>query len=145
MENQEPKHLKVLRIIGFSLISIGVILLFLGLFVVKMEFGSNDEIAHPAVYVPGIFLCVFSIPCLFLGYSAKIQKAQIATQKYIQGETKADLTEMADTGAEIVAPAVKKISKAVKDGVKKETVFCKHCGVEIDADSTFCKSCGKKQ
>ena len=144
MENQEPKHLKVLRIIGFSLIAVGVFLILLEIFVLRMD-SAGDSVPRLDLCIPGIFLCVFSFPCLFLGYSAKIQKAQIATQKYIQGETKADLTEMADTGAEIVAPAVKKISKAVKDGVKKETVFCKHCGVEIDADSTFCKSCGKKQ
>ena len=25
------------------------------------------------------------------------------------------------------------------------TIFCKHCGEKIDADSVFCKSCGKQQ
>ena len=27
----------------------------------------------------------------------------------------------------------------------EETIFCKHCGAKIDADSKFCKSCGKEQ
>lgn len=145
MENKEPRHLKVLRIVGFSLVAVGVILFTLGIFVVKLNEGVFGETAHPGLYVPGIFLCFLSIPCLILGYSARIQKAHIATQKYIQGETKEDLTEMADTTAEIVSPAVTKITKAVKAGAKKDTMFCKHCGAEIDSDSKFCKVCGKKQ
>ena len=145
MENKEPRHLKVLRIIGFSLVAVGVILFVLGIFVVKLNRGVSGEISHPALYVPGIFLCFFSVPCLFLGYSARIQKAQIATQKYIQGEAKEDLSEMANTTADIVSPAVAKITKAVKKGAKNDTMFCKHCGAEIDSDSKFCKKCGKEQ
>ena len=139
MENKEPKHLKVCRILGFTFIVLAVALIVMGAIAIS---ASKVGIA---MLIPGMFFLFFSAPCLFVGFSAKIQKAQIATQKYIQGETKEDLTEMAGTTADIVSPAVKKISKAVKDGVKNETMFCKHCGVEIDTDSTFCKSCGKKQ
>lgn len=146
MGNKEPKHLKVFRIIGYSILSLGIILIFLGVFVIKMDFGfEGDKISNPTLYVPGVFLCFFSIPCLFIGFSAKIQKAQIATQKYIQEENKQELTDIVDSGADILSPAVTKITKAVKDVDNKALVFCKYCGTEIDADSKFCKSCGKEQ
>lgn len=36
-------------------------------------------------------------------------------------------------------------ARALKDGLSKNVVYCKHCGAAIDEDSTFCKKCGKKQ
>ena len=36
-----------------------------------------------------------------------------------------------------------KTANAIANGVQK-TMFCKHCGARIDADSTFCSRCGKE-
>lgn len=64
MENQEPKHLKVLRIIGFSLISIGVILLFLGLLLWKWSLVTMMRLLillcmfQAYFYVCLVFLCL---------------------------------------------------------------------------------------
>ena len=59
-------------------------------------------------------------------------------------EKKGDLTDIADTGADIASGAIKKTVKAIKEGLK-DTKFCKHCGAEIDANSVFCNKCGKEQ
>ena len=32
-------------------------------------------------------------------------------------------------------------TKAIKEGLK-DTMYCKHCGKEVDVDSKFCKHCG---
>ena len=36
------------------------------------------------------------------------------------------------------------IVKAVKEGFDEPKMFCKHCGVKIDAASKFCNQCGKE-
>ena len=64
--------------------------------------------------------------------------------KEIQIQHKEDLTSIANKSADISSEAITKTTRAIKKGIK-DTKFCKHCGAEIDSDSTFCKSCGKKQ
>ena len=41
-------------------------------------------------------------------------------------------------------------AKAIEEGIKErfdeeETIYCKHCGEVIDADSKFCEKCRKEQ
>lgn len=55
------------------------------------------------------------------------------------------LRETANKTADIHKDAVKTIVHSVKDGLSDDnTVYCKHCGTQIDADSSFCKKCGKQ-
>ena len=37
------------------------------------------------------------------------------------------------------------LSTALILKLQKNTMFCKHCGINISRDSKFCKKCGKKQ
>ena len=47
---------------------------------------------------------------------------------------------------DIVDGAITETVRAVKRGItQKESMFCKHCGTQIDIDSKFCKKCGKEQ
>ena len=76
----------------------------------------------------------------------ELSKTSIRTQKYIQNENKEDLTDIANTVAEINANAVTTISRVTAQGFTHEnTIFCKECGAKIDADSKFCRHCGTKQ
>ena len=82
---------------------------------------------------------------LFVGFSPNIMSMNAKTVKYMQQENKEVLKDIATTSAEISEEAIVKKTKAVKKGlVSKETMYCKHCGQEIDADSKFCKKCGKE-
>lgn len=55
------------------------------------------------------------------------------------------LRETANKTADIHKGAVKTIVHSVKEGLSDDnTVYCKHCGAQIDADSSFCKKCGKQ-
>ena len=47
--------------------------------------------------------------------------------------------------ANISKDGVEITARAVKKGFSSETIYCKHCGNSIDADSRFCKTCGKEQ
>lgn len=142
---KEPKHFKTFRIVAFSLLFVGIILIILGCVVFRQEWGfDNDTIPNFGLMVPGIFLCFFSFPCFFLGFMPKINKMSIDSAKYMQESNKENLTDIANTTADIVDESITKVVSSVKKGMK-ETKFCKHCGAKIDKDSKFCKDCGKEQ
>lgn len=65
-------------------------------------------------------------------------------KKDIYDENGDTLRDLAEKDAELSAIKAKKLSRAIKDGLKDE-MFCKHCGSTIDRDSKFCKECGKEQ
>ena len=52
---------------------------------------------------------------------------------------------MVNTSVDVAEEAITKVTKAVKEGLKENQTYCKHCGVQIDSDSKFCSSCGKEQ
>lgn len=67
-------------------------------------------------------------------------------RKNILIENEDELRFSANKQAEINKDAIKTSMHAIKEGLtEEETVYCKHCGASIDADSKFCKSCGKEQ
>ena len=142
-EVKEPKHFLVLRILGFILLAVGITLVVLAWTVLGKPFMDTIEPSFAAL-VPGSFMAVLSLPVIIGGFSPKIAKLNAKGAKYIQQETKEDLKDIASTKADIHGEAITKSFKAVKKGLK-DTKYCKHCGAEIDADSTFCKECGKKQ
>lgn len=56
------------------------------------------------------------------------------------------LKNISNKEAEIKKEGIRTVVSAIKDGWdNNDTMFCKHCGAMIDADSKFCKSCGKEQ
>ena len=138
MSNNKPKHFIILKIIGIFLILVavyGLVLIFTGF----GDFESNK-------FMIGIMLTPFAfvggITCTVMGFKPEIAKMHSKSFKYIQEENKEDLKEIANTYSDITKEAVNTITKAVIDG-KNQTMYCKHCGKEIDKDSKFCSHCGK--
>ena len=89
-----------------------------------------------------IFLIAMFISPKFRG---KMMSRQIKAQKYMIDEVKDDLKSISDDMAFATKDGVKTVAGAIKDGFTKNSIFCKHCGSEIDEDSKFCKKCGKEQ
>lgn len=158
MEDNKNKKMKkptfylVMKIIGFSVLAIGLILLICGITknIPSMgQAGWFDAESAKNGLISGGVTCIFvSIALLITGFTPEIAKMSAKHQKYIQQETKEDLTDIANTSADIVDDAIVTTVKAVKKGLSEDeekSVFCKHCGKEIDFDSTFCKHCGKEQ
>lgn len=70
----------------------------------------------------------------------------VNSKNNIINQNKELLKEMANTQAEINKDAIKITANAIKEGLNNEaTMYCKHCGSVIDADSKYCKVCGKEQ
>lgn len=69
----------------------------------------------------------------------------IRSKKGILDENEEILNEIADRETEIEARQIKKKVRAIKEGLEEDTIYCKHCGKQIDSDSKFCKRCGKEQ
>ena len=74
----------------------------------------------------------------------KMGDAMIKAQNNIINNNEEILKETSDKTADIHKDAVKTIAHSIKEGLSDEDIiYCKHCGAQIDADSTFCKKCGK--
>ena len=139
---KKPLSFLILRIIGFCCLALAL----LGIVLVIVGFGDFET----NNFMIGGFLTTFGlftgIACTVASFLPEISKTTIRTQKYIQNENKEDLTDLANTAAEINANAVTTISRAAAQGFTQEnTVFCKECGAKIAADSKFCRHCGTKQ
>lgn len=139
-KHQKPSHLRILKIIGF----IGIGVLIIGVIMVVSgfrDFNSTRFMLGGFMTSVGLFAGFIGIT---VGFRPEITKLATKTAKYVQEENKEDLTDMADTGADIISGAVKKVASSVNDGMRKSK-FCKYCGAEIDEDSLYCSQCGKKQ
>ena len=138
--SNKPKHfllLKIVGVIGIATMIAGVVLSVKGF----GDFESNN-------FMIGSFLAVAGMAAGFsgimFGFSPEIAKARAKTTRYIQEENKEDLSAIATNPAEIMSDAVTTTASAVAEGIRK-TMFCKHCGKTIDADSKFCSHCGGEQ
>ena len=127
---------KLFGVLGFIVCLIGVIKLVNGF----GNFEDNSFITGTLMMSLGFF---FSVMGLVMGFRPEITKHSIKTAKYIQEHNKEELKEMMNTSAEIHLQAVTTTVEAVKAGMS-DTIFCKHCGQKIEADSQFCKYCGEK-
>ena len=134
-QNKKPKFFLILRIIGFSTLAIGLTLLTLGIFLGTDKFGF---------IIAGAMLTGISIMLIFVSFIPEFEKIMIANRRYVQEESKDDLTIIADNFADVSSGAVKKTAKSIKEGLR-DTKYCKYCGEEIDDDSVFCNKCGAKQ
>lgn len=137
--SNKPRMYLVFKIIGF----VGAIAAIVGMILAFVGFGDFES----SKFIIGIFLGTFGMMAagmgLTMGFSPEIAKFKAKSARYIQEKNKEDLTAIASNAAEIMSEAVKATTSTVMDGMRK-TMFCKHCGAKIDADSTFCSQCGKE-
>ena len=134
-----PRYFWIFKIIGvFGAVATvaGIVLAFTGF----GNFENNNFMIGSFLAVIGVMMTAVGIT---IGFGPEIAKARAKTIRYIQEENKEDLTAIANNRAEIMSDAVSTTAGAIVNGVQK-TMFCKHCGAKIDADSTFCSRCGKE-
>ena len=148
-KNKKPIIFLILKIVGFVLLAVGITLIIVSTTIEVPEMGEDNwfdmETKQSGLMFGGIACCVFAISIIIAGFMTEIAKVNMKTMKYIQGENKEVLTDIADTSADISKGAVTKMTKAVKQGFAEDQMFCKHCGASIDIDSKFCNKCGKEQ
>ena len=142
--NKKPIIFLILKILSAVFLCVAIT----GIIFVVTGFGdfeSNKFMLGGIMTGFGVFL---AFTCAGIGFSPELSKLSVKTNKYILQSNKEDMTEIANTNAEIQSGAVKTLAGAVKEGLTEsanESKYCKHCGAVIDEDSRFCKECGKEQ
>ncbi|MBP5204389.1 zinc ribbon domain-containing protein [bacterium] len=96
------------------------------------------------IFIAAVFVFIIAM-IVSPKFKGKMMSREIKAQKYMIEESKEDLKSISDDMAYATKDGVKTTAGAIREGLTKSTVFCKHCGCEIDDDSKFCKKCGKKQ
>lgn len=96
-----------------------------------------------------IFVFVFTM-LISPKFRGKIMSRQVKAMKYMVEESKEDFESISTNTANASKEGIKIVNKAKAEGLKagftdRATIYCKHCGAIIDADSKFCKLCGKEQ
>ena len=142
MSNQKPKHFLIFKIIGFIGVAVGIVGFILS-FSGFGNFKNNNFMIGGFLACFGMFI---GITCLVIGFRPEISKLSTKSTKYIINNNKDDLTDITNTSADIIDDAITQTARSVKRGLsQKESMFCKHCGAQIDIDSKFCNKCGKEQ
>ena len=101
------------------------------------------------VIVPIIGIAIFAFGlAVFVSpkFRGKFFSSHVKSMRYMVDESKDDIEHVSTIMAEASAKGTKIRTKAAAEGLKEgltgeETIYCKHCGEIIDADSTFCKKC----
>ena len=128
--------MKIVGLLGAVVLIVGIFLTFIGF----GDFETNNFIIGGFLSVVGFMTCSVGF---MVGFRPEITKINLKAARHIQEENKDDLAAIASNAADIASDAVSTTAKAVAEGMR-DTVFCKHCGAKIDADSKFCSNCGKK-
>lgn len=71
--------------------------------------------------------------------------AAIKAQKNILDQNEDILKDITTRKANISKEGIEITTNAIRKGLTKDSIYCKHCGKLIDSDSKFCKICGKEQ
>mgnify|MGYP003311132935 CR=1 FL=1 len=143
-EEQFKKNNKKVKTAGLIVLSIGIIMLIIGFFIVKVpEMGEDNWFelsSRSALFKVGGFSLTI-VGCMI--------RFVVANQRQIMAYQVQQGMPIAQEGMEKMSPtmenAAKEIAKGIKEGLSDdEKVYCKHCGAQIDADSNFCNKCGKQ-
>lgn len=102
-----------LKYLGFSLLIIGVILIVLGGIVFRDKTWSHlGWKPNFALFVPGMFISILSLPFIASGYSPQIAKfsAKLSSETidYAKDEIQESVSKTADTIVPSITPSIKK-------------------------------------
>ena len=156
-EEEFQKNNKKIKNSGLTIIIIGLCILFFSIFnfilaskieVPQMGSLSWFEAKSAQNYrenlgraMLGLGIFVTAVGCIF--------RFIVGNQRNIRAYQAQQVMPIAQEKIEKMAPsmgnAAKEIAKGIKEGISDDkAIYCKDCGVVIDADSTFCSKCGKQ-
>ncbi|MBQ3145842.1 MAG: zinc ribbon domain-containing protein [Clostridia bacterium] len=143
-EEQFKKNNKKVKVAGLIVLSIGIIMLIIGLFVIKVpEMGEDGwfELSSKSRKFKMFGIGLTIIGCMI--------RFVVGNQRSIMAYKVQEGMPIAKEGIEKMSPsmgtAAKEISKGIKEGMSEDNaIYCKYCGAQLDADSSFCKKCGKQ-
>ena len=102
-----------------------------------------------------ILAVVFTIFTILVVFSPRVRgwfmSLNVKAKKHMMDNSKEDIASISSDMADATKEGIETTARAIKKGLTEdsssttEKMYCKHCGKEIDIDSTFCKYCGKEQ
>ena len=127
--NKKNSHIKIiLRIIGFSLIIIGLILTVIAF----VNFGNFDS---------NLFMLNFiGLPCVGIGIGITFFSFSQSIARFIKSEHAPVINEYAKD----ISPAITSYTSAIKDGLADNNTKVCECGAKNPTDAKFCNECGAK-
>lgn len=140
---EHPKARKVLRIIGFITLAIGLSLMITA----EINFFSGNTSLF--------FMNFIAVPFIFIGAVCLMYGFMRTVSGYVAGET----TPVISGSANYIYEGIKNVDKKVCPNCKElndaSSHFCKKCGASladkcpncgeiVSVEDTFCKKCGKK-
>jgi len=146
-ENRHARTVKILRIVGWILLPVGLILVGIGMFSFFTAFGSGNTGIPPAFYLvfAGFPFLAGGGACLSLGYHRKMADFMASQTAPVAK----DFTNyMVDGTSDSVARVAGKIANEIKGGKNSQVVegvtanTCAKCGFVNNADAKFCAKCG---
>lgn len=135
----DPKHdskRRFLRIAGVSLLTLGIILLIIGLVDFFSAFGSFGG--------PKYFWINFiALPLIFVGASMTSMGYMGAMARYTAQENAPVASDTFNYLAEETKGGIRTMARAVKEGMEdKGTVICPNCHKDNPLNAAFCNGCG---
>ena len=128
MNNQNKRTKLILRIVGFSLLIIGLILTIIAF----ANFGNFDN---------NLFMLTFiGLPCIAFGIGITVFSFSQSIARFVKSEHAPVINEYAKE----INPAVTTYAKAVKNGLTDNATKLCECGTKNPADAKFCNECGAK-
>ena len=167
-EEQYKKSNKKVKTIGLIVMIIGLCLIFMGISfladasqmeVPQMGAENRYEIKSAkigkqatgsAMIIPGFGITLIGCMLRFIvGNRRNIMAYQMQQVMPIAQEGMEKMTPTLKNITNEMAPSYGTVAKEIAKGIKagmadEEFVYCKHCGAQIDSDSSFCKVCGKQ-
>lgn len=140
-EHRETR--KVLRVLGLILVAIGGLFMIVGFVDFFGAFGGHGMPTKFWCFFVGAPLLGLGTFCLKLGYLG-------AVTRYVAGEVAPVGKDTLNYMARGTRGSIEEIAEAVGEGLREagdperaESVRCRRCSTENDADARFCKSCGE--
>lgn len=128
----------VLRVIGFSLLGVGLALAISGGLAFAEEVNSYEDTGFGSIVRLGAggFMIVFGLAALNAGFIG-------AQARYAAGETMPTLKQSAAYLSD--GEGVSGVGRTVDDDATDVATgpFCRSCGVRNDAEARFCDACGR--
>ena len=132
-EQQEQKHARnkrILKIVGFAILIVGLGLAVTGIASFFSSFGSGE--------MPDLFwMCFVGFPLLPVGGFLLALGFRREMTQYIKNEGMPVFNE----AAQEAQPGISATASAARQGFA-ESVPCPRCGAANDRDAKFCKECG---
>ena len=127
---QKNKHKKtkiILKIVGFTLLAVGVILSVIGF----ANFGNFES---------NLFSCTFfGLPCVAIGAFITFFAFSQSIARYVKNEQAPIMNEF----SEDIRPAVKNYAEAIGEGLNRQNEIICSCGERNEKGDKFCSACGK--